>query len=449
MKLDQSIFKAYDIRGVHPDQINAELVYKIAQAYVEFIKPKTVAVGHDMRLCGKEFKDALTKGFVDAGVNVVDLGLISTDQMYFAVPFLGLDGGVIATASHNPREYGGLKLVRKMAVPISGDSGIYDIRDLVIADSFKISNTLGSVKTEDISEEYYKHVLKTFDLDKIKPLKVVAHANYGMANIAINKLKTILPIEFIKVIDDHLDGNFPKGATDPLLPSNRADTIAAIKELKPDMGVAWDGDADRCFFYDENGDFVTAAYVNALLSKYYLTKYPNGKIILDPRIVRVIQDSITENGGTAIINKVGHSFVKERMINEGAVFGCEISGHYYFKDNFYLDNGLMPFLAVLEIISQSGKKFSELLKPLKEKYFITEEINFKYETPNILDLIKDKYSDAEIGSIDGYDFSYPDWRFNLRTSNTQNLLRLNLEANSKDLLESKKKELIDFIEKNK
>lgn len=456
MEINTSIFKAYDIRGIYPTEINADLVYKIAQAYVKLIKPKKVTVGHDMRLSGEEFRDALAKGLTDAGVDVIDLGLISTDQMYFAVVHLGLDGGIMATASHNPKEFGGLKLVRAKAAPISGDSGIYQIRDLVISNSsagetaqFSISGIKGKIEKRNITDDYYAHVLKTFDVPKIKPLKVVAHANFGMANAAIEKLKQFLPIEFVKVVDDHLDGNFPKGPSDPLLPSNRSETIKAIEELKPDLGVAWDGDGDRCFFYDENGVFVTPAYINALLSEYYLQKYSGGKIIHDTRVVRVIDDIIKKNGGVSIVNKAGHSFIKERMIKEQAIFGSETSGHYYFQDNFYLDNGLMPFIAVLEILSESGKKFSDILEPLRNQYFITEEINFEFNNRNILEDIKKRYSDAKIENIDGYDFNYPNWRFSLRTSNTQNLLRLNMEADSEDLLNRQKELLISYINKIK
>lgn len=444
--MDTSIFKAYDIRGIYPEQINADLVYKIAQAYVQFLKPKRVAVGHDMRLSGEEFKEALIKGLTDDGVDVVDFGLISTDQMYFGVVDLKLDGGIMATASHNPKEFGGLKLVKQKAAPISGDSGIYEIRDLVMTNNqLSTTDQKGSVEKRDIREAYFTHVLKTFEYKKFKPLKIVANANFGMANIAIAKLKTLLPVEFIKVIDDHLDGNFPKGPSDPLLLSNRAETISAIKELKPDLGVAWDGDADRCFFFDENGDFVTPAYINALLSEYYLKKYPGGKIIHDTRVVRVIDEMVEKNGGSSIINKAGHSFIKERMIKEDAIFGSETSGHYYFKDNFYLDNGLMPFLAVLDILSKAKKSLSQILAPLKEKYAISEEINFEFKNQNILEEIKKQYQDAEIENIDGYDFSYPDWRFNVRSSNTQNLLRVNMEASSKKLLNDKLSEVEEFI----
>jgi phosphomannomutase len=386
----------------------------------------------------------------EAGVDVVDLGQISTDQMYFAVVHLNLDGGIMATASHNPKEFGGLKLVRAKAAPISGDSGIYQIRDMVASGNFQAkSGKQGTAVKKDIYEDYYRHVLKTFDISQFKPLKIVANANFGMANPAIEKLKTVLPAQFVKVLNDHLDGNFPKGPSDPLLPSNRPETVAAIKELKPDLGVAWDGDADRCFFFDELGNFVTPAYINALLAGYYLKKYPGGKVLHDTRVVRVIDHVVRENGGTSVMNKAGHSFIKERMIKDGIMYGNETSGHYYFKDNFYLDNGLMPFLAVLDILSTEDKPFSEVLKPLREKFFISEEINFEFQNPNILEEIKARYADAQIENIDGFDFNYPSWRFNLRLSNTQNLARLNVEADSGALLKEKVEEVAELINRLK
>jgi phosphomannomutase len=445
-----SIFKAYDIRGIYPTEIDGDLVFKISQAYAKYINPKTIIVGHDMRLCGKEFSDRATEGLVEAGVNVIDIGLVSTDQLYFAVVDLKTDGGIMATASHNPKEFGGLKLVRQHASPISGDSGIYNIRDLVVGDNWQLNNPdKGHIVTKSILDDYYKHVLKTFDIAKFKPFKVVANANFGMANPAIEKLSALLPIKFIKVLNDHLDGNFPKGPSDPLLPSNRPETIAAIKELKPDFGAAWDGDADRCFFFDENGEFITPAYINAILAEYYLSKFPGAKILHDTRVVRVIDYTIEQNGGIPIMTKAGHSFIKERMIKEDAVFGNETSGHYYFKDNFYLDNGLFPFLAVLDVLSQHDKPFSEILRPLREKFFISEELNFAYQNADILERIKSNYIDAKIDNVDGYDFNYPDWRFNARISNTQNLLRINVEADSADLLKQKISEISDLIDEIK
>ena len=446
-KIDSSIFKAYDIRGIYPEQIDADLVYKIAQAYAEFIKPKTVVVGHDMRLSGEEFQNALTAGLVDAGIDVIDIGLVSTDTMYFAVAFLGVDGGLQATASHNPKEYGGLKMVREKGGPISGDTGIYHIRDLVL-DGFKspIPERKGTITKKDVTEDYFNHVLKTFDTKKIKPLKIVANTNFGMATVAVEKLKTFLPVEFVEVINGDLNGNFPKGRPDPLVSENRDETIAAIKNLQPDLGVAWDADADRCFFFDELGNFVTPAYASALFASYYLKKNPGAKILHDTRVVRVIDDAVAQGGGVSVMNKAGHSFIKERMIKDDVVFGCETSGHYYFKDNYYLDNGLFPLLAMLDILSQVNKPFSEVLQPLRDTFFICEEVNITVnDGKKVLEEVKEKYSDADIDTVDGYDFSYPDWRFNVRTSNTEPLLRVNMEANNAELLKGKSAEVLDFI----
>lgn len=445
MEIDASIFKAYDIRGIYPEQINAEVVYAIAQGYTKLFNPKSVAVGHDMRLSGREFKEALSKGFRDAGVNVVDLGLIPSDALYFAVPFLNLDGGITATASHNPKEFGGLKMVKQQAGPISGDSGIYQIRDLVAGGIKLKSETLGTLESRDILEDYFKLIFSKFDLQKIKPFKIVANANYGMANLALEKFKQVLPVEFVKIINNHLDGSFPKGRPDPLRPENRAETTAVIEELKPNLGVAWDGDGDRCFFYDEQGRFVTPAYISALIAKYYLQKNPGAKILHDTRVVRVIDAAILGNGGVVVKNKAGYTFIKERMIKDDVVFGCETSAHYFFKDYGYHDNGLIPFLVVLEILSSSEESFSEILRPLREKFFISDEINFEFNNPNILEDIKNKYTNGDIDDTDGYSFNYPAWRFNARKSNTENLLRINVEADGAELLKQKIDEVSGLI----
>ncbi len=398
-----------------------------------------------MRLSGEEFSKAVILGLTAAGVNVIDIGLVSTDTLYFAAATLEVDGGIQITASHNPKEWGGLKMVREKGGPISGDTGIYEIRDMVVAGLDIKAEVIGSVTEQNITEAYFEHVLKTFDVKTFKPLKIVANANYGMANLALPYLSKALPINILHTVNGELNGNFPKGPSDPLLVSNRTETIEAIKNLHPDFGVAWDGDADRAFFFDENGQFVHPAYISSLLAKYYLQKYPGGKILHDTRIVRVIDETVKNNGGIIVMNKAGHSFIKERMIKDDIVFGCETSGHYYFKDNFYLDNGIVPFLAVLDMLSQDSRPFSEILKPLRDKFYMSEEINFEYQNPNILQDILAQFKDAKVDNIDGYDFNYPDWRFNLRFSNTQNLLRLNLEANSKELLEQKTQEVTNLL----
>jgi phosphomannomutase len=479
--MDTSIFKAYDIRGIYPEQINAEIVFKIAQAYVKLLqnppaciasqsvagRPSPshstgsgqalekrgelcVAVGRDMRLSGKEFSEAVISSLTKAGVNVVDLGVVSTDQLYFASATLEVDGGIQITASHNPKEYGGMKMVRAKGHPISGDTGIYEIRDMVANGNWEVvSETVGTVTQKNILPEYFKYVLSFFNTAEFKKLKVVANTNFGMGNLNVDFAKENLPVEFLKIVYQGLDGNFPlpSGRPDPLRVENRQATIDAILELKPDLGVAWDADADRCFFFDENGKFVTPAYINALLSEYYLKKQPNGKIIHDTRVVRVIDYLVEKNGGVSISTKAGHSFIKERMIAEDALFGSETSGHYYFKDNFYLDNGLFPFLIVLEILSKSGKTFSQVLKPLREQFFISEEINFKVSDPSkVIAYLKNKYQDATIDETDGQSYNYANWRFNVRLSNTESLLRVNLEADTQTLLEEKTKEVSLEIE---
>lgn len=451
MNIDTSIFKAYDVRGIYPSQINAEVVHRIAQAYTHILKPKTIVIGHDMRLSGEEFSAAAVKGFTEMGVHVVDIGLVSTDQLYYAAANLEVDGGIQITASHNPKEYGGLKMVREKGRPISGDSGIYEIRDMVISVrqlADEISEAKGTVTQQDISKGYFEHLLSKFDVASMKPLKIVANANFGMANPAIEFLKTALPVEFVSVLNDHLDGNFPKGRPDPLVSENRDETIAEIKRTGADLGVAWDADADRCFFFDEHGQFVTPAYASSLFAKYYLEKNPGSKILHDTRVVRVIDDTVTNHGGVVIMNKAGHSFIKERMIAEEIVFGCETSGHYYFKDTFYLDNGLMPLLVMLDILSKGSESFSEILQPLRDKYFISEEVNLNVADPKmVMDMLKQKYSDANIDAIDGYDFNYPDWRFNVRSSNTEALLRVNMEASNLELLNGKLEEVVSEINK--
>ena len=403
-----------------------------------------------MRLCGEEFAQSIHKALTEAGVNVIDLGLVSTDQLYFAAATLEVDGGIQVTASHNPKEFGGLKLVREKGRPISGDTGIYQIRDAVVSGKWAVSSgQLGTIKQLDITEDYFKHVLKTFNIAKIKPLKIVANCNFGMAGPALKRLKTMLPVEFVEILNGELDGSFPKGRPDPLRPENRNEIIEEIKKLKPDLGVAWDADADRCFFFDELGQFVTPAYINSLLAQFYLKRFPGAKVLHDTRVVRVIDYFVEQAGGKGIMTKAGHSFIKERMAKEDAVFGCETSAHYYFKDNFYLDNGLFPLMAILELLSESGKTFSEVLKPLRDKFFISEEINFEFQNPDILEVIKKNYSDATIDNIDGYDFNYPNWRFNVRKSNTENLLRINLEADTAELLKQKIAEVSELISKNK
>lgn len=443
---DPTIFKAYDIRGIYPTEINEDVVYQIAQAYAKFFNPKTVALGRDVRLSGPALWEAAKQGLVDHGVDVIDIGVVSTDMMYFAVANYGFDGGITISASHNPREYNGMKLVRKGAIPISGDSGIMDLKKLVLGGYKFKAEAPGSAEAKDIQADYLAKCLSVIDKTKLKPLKVVANAMFGPA--LQNVLQMNLPIELI-LMNETPDGSFPKGAPDPLLPENRTETTEMIKSTRADLGVAWDADADRFFLFDETGRFIPGYYLTAFLGRYFAQKHSGAKVIFDPRATWAVIDLVSSAKGSPVMNKAGHSFIKERMRAEDAVFGGEMSGHFYFKDFFYCDNGLIPFLLLLEIISASGKKVSELFQPLFDQYWTSGELNSELKSLDlaapILQRIQDRYADAQFNSVDGLSVEYPDWRANIRGSNTQALLRLNVEAKSEELLQQKTQELLDLI----
>jgi phosphomannomutase len=447
-KNDPTIFKAYDIRGIYPVSINEQTVYKIAQAYAKFVQPKVVAVGRDVRLSGPALFESVCRGLTDHGVNVIDIGVCTTDMYYFAVANYGYDGGIMISASHNPKEYNGLKMVRGNSVPISGDTGIMDLKDLVLNNyGFQAANK-GKVEKKDIVTDYLSKCLSLINIEKIKKFIIVVNGMFGP--VIQNVLKLNLPVELITV-NAEPDGNFPKGAPDPLLPENRTETIETIKKVKADMGAAWDADADRFFLFDENGRFIPGYFLTAFLGKFFCEKIPGAKIIYDPRATWATIDSVSEAGGVPIMNKAGHSFIKERMRREDAVFGGEMSGHFYFRDFFYCDNGLIPFLFVLEILSDSGKKLSELFDPYFAKYFTSDEINSELKSqelvaPLLLEIEK-KYSDAKFDKTDGLTIEYPDWRANVRSSNTQPLIRLNVEAKSEEVMKQKTEEVLTLIRK--
>ncbi|HVY68013.1 MAG TPA: phosphomannomutase/phosphoglucomutase, partial [Patescibacteria group bacterium] len=374
--IDQSIFKAYDIRGVYPEQLDEELYYKIGQAYAKLFSPKTAGVGRDVRVSGPSLQEALVRGLTDHGVDVVDIGVITTDMMYFTVANYGYDGGLAVTASHNPREYNGLKMVRQKGAPVSGDSGIMDMRDIVAGGYQYAAPKPGTVSVRDVLDDYIQKVLSAINKDDIKPLKVVANINFGAMGRNLKRLADFLPIE-ITWLNERPDGTFPKGRPDPLVPENRQEASDLIVQTHPDLGVAWDSDADRCFFFDETGRFISGYFTTAVLAEEMLRRYPKSKIIVDSKLNWAIIDAVTSLGGAALTNKTGHSFFKERMIKEDAAFGGEVSSHFYFKDFFYLDNGLIPFVLMLDLLSRSGKKMSELYQPLFKKYFAIDETNVK------------------------------------------------------------------------
>ncbi len=443
--INRAIFKAYDIRGIYPTEINEETVYRTAQAYAVFVKPKEVVLGKDVRISSPSLWKAAASGMTDAGVNVIDIGTISTDMLYFAVARYGFDGGITISASHNPREYNGMKVVREKAIPISSDTGLQDILEIALKSEGIVENKKGEIVKKDIMEDYLNHIRSFIDIGKVSPLKVVANANFGLAGEVVKSLTRDMPVEIVP-INFTPDGNFPKGRPDPLIPQNRQETISKIDETGADFGVAWDADADRCFFFDEAGEFIEGYFITALLAKIILKKYPGSKIIFDPRLTWANIDTVTENGGIPIINKCGHSFFKDRMRREDAAFAGEMSAHYYFRDNFYADNGMIPFMMMLEALSVTGSSLSQLLSPLRSKYFVSGEINKTVNSAQkIIDFLEDKYRDSTIDHIDGLSIEYPEWRFNLRPSNTEPLLRLNLEARSRDLMEEKRDEIVRLI----
>lgn len=447
MSIDTSIFKAYDIRGIYPDQLNKELAYKIAQGYVEVIKPQgKVLVGRDVRLHSEEIQKALIEGLTDAGVNVVDVGLISTDMSYFGVGHFNYAGALVATASHNPAEYHGVKMTAAGVVPVSLETGIDKIRDFVVADK-RIEKEKGSVEKQDILEDYAKFILDFIDPSKIKPLKVVINPNFGAGGIVFKKIVEIgkLPLEIIPLNADP-DGNFPKGRPDPLIPENRIEFSELVKSSGADLGITWDADSDRVFFCADDGLFLDPYYLNTLLIKLLLTKNPGEKVVYDIRYTWALIDAIQENGGTPIVSRVGHSYIKQIMREQNALFGAESSGHTYYRDYWFADCGMLPAMQILEHLSSGDQKLSEQVKLVMEKYIISGEINTTVADAKAkMAEIKQKYSDGEISDLDGVTVEYPDYRFNVRPSNTEPLLRLNLEAKSQEVMESKRDEVVALI----
>jgi phosphomannomutase len=448
MIIDPTIFRAYDIRGIFPEQIDPDVAYKIAQAYSKFVNPSTVVLGTDVRTSGPILKEAVKQGLLDHGVDVIDVGVITTDMLYFAVANYGFDGGIIVSASHNPREFNGLKLVKKNAVPISGDSGIYSIRDIVLSGYALNQKDKGQVSEREITKDYIRKCLSFIDKSKLKRFKVLVNGMFGPAVQNVEKME--LPIDLV-YLNEVPDGTFPKGAPDPLLDENRKETIEAIKREVVDFGVAWDADADRFFLFDETGRWIPGYYLTAFFGEFYCQRKPGAKIIYDPRLTWATIEEVKDSGGFSLVNKAGHSFIKERMRKEDADFGGEMSGHYYFKDFFYCDNGLIPFLLILQIVSESGKKVSELFDPYFSKYPISGEINSNLSSLELSDPILKKiaedYSDAKIDMTDGISIEYSDWRANIRPSNTQPLIRLNVEAKTEELMKQKTEELLAIIRK--
>jgi phosphomannomutase len=446
--MDAKIFKAYDIRGIYPDEINAEDGYKISRAYSEIIKPKgKVAVGWDVRLYSEEISQKVIEGLIDSGIDVLSIGLVSTEILYFAVGYLNLSGGIQITASHNPAQYHGLKLVREKVKPISIDNGMEEIKNLSLAGKFESTVKKGNVTSLDIIDEYIQFILRFVDKSIFRKTKIVYNPNFGYQGKVFERLVRFanLPFEIIP-LNAEPDGSFPKGQPDPMISENRNELIELVKSSQADLAVAWDADADRVFFCADKGLFIEPYYTNLLLIEQLLKKHPREKVLYDPRLYWATIDVIKRFNGVPVLGRVGHSFIKALMRSENAVFSGETSGHCYFRDFWYADNGLIPLLLVLEILSKSGKKLSELIEPYQIQYPISNEINVPVaDTEKIFGQIGKKYQDAKISRFDGISVEYPDWRLNIRASKTEPLLRLNLEGKSKEIIQQKTKEIFGLI----
>ncbi len=430
-------FKAYDIRGRIPDELNEDICYRIGRAYAEFLAPKRVVVGHDIRLSSPAMSAALVKGLTDAGIDVFDIGQCGTEEIYFATSHFEMDGGIVVTASHNPKDYNGMKLVREQSKPISGDTGLNDIRDMVVANSFgPVSETPGKVTALDHHAAYIAKLLGYVDIGSLSPLKIVVNAGNGGAGAVIDRLEPFLPFQFEKVHHE-ADGNFPNGVPNPLLVENREPTISAINNMGADMGIAWDGDFDRCFFFDENGRFIEGYYIVGLLAAAFLARQSGEKIVHDPRLTWNTIDIVESLGGVPVLSKTGHAFIKERMRLENAVYGGEMSAHHYFRDFAFCDSGMVPWLLVSGLMSAAGKPLSALVDERMALFPASGEINRRIEDPAAL--LKEIQADyaplaENIDFTDGLSMAFADWRFNVRMSNTEPVVRLNVESRGNEAL---------------
>jgi phosphomannomutase len=445
--LDPAVFKAYDVRGLYPTELDEDGAYRVGRAYVEHFEPRAIAVGRDMRLSSPAMATAVMNGAADGGAEILDLGLVGTEMVYYAVGELELDGGICVTASHNPKDYTGMKIVRRGALPVGGDSGLGDIRARAEVD-FGTVPKRGEIRRENVWPGFVEKVLSFIEPETIRPLRVVADAANGMAGAMLPPVLERLPQLDVVRCNFELDGSFPNHEPNPLLPENREFIVAKTRGEGADLGVAYDGDADRCFFVDDTGEFVSGDFVTALLAEAVLEKEPGGKVIYDVRASRAVPETIERAGGVPLVNRVGHAFIKHRMRKEGAVFAGEVSAHYYFRDFSQADSGVVPFLLVLELLSRSGQTLSETLAPYRERFFLTGEINTPVaDVPLKLQELKEHYTSqgGRVSHLDGISIDFDDWHFNVRPSNTEPLLRLNLEALSRELMEEKRDEVLALI----
>ena len=448
MTIKISSFKAYDIRGQLPHEINSEIAYRVGNATAEYLSAKKMILGRDIRASSKELSESMASGLMDAGVDVIDIGECGTENVYYATGELKSCGGIMVTASHNPSDYNGFKIVSENAKPISSETGLLDIRKIAESDKRLISESRGNLEQRDLNQSYVKKVLSFIDHDSLSKLKVVMNPGNGGAGVYAELISKNMPIEIIKQNFDP-DSSFPNGIPNPMIEENRASTSQAVIDNKADLGIAWDGDFDRCFFFDEKGNFIEGYYLVGLLAKSFLIKNRNEKVIYDPRLTWNTIDVVERYGGDAIQCQSGHSFIKKSMRDNDAVYGGEMSAHHYFRDFYYCDSGMIPWLLILEMISEEKMPLSQMIQKYREKYPVSGEINLKVSnTKTIIDSIKKYYLDDALGvdETDGVGMEFEKWRFNLRASNTEPLIRLNVESyNNESLMNEKTRELVDRI----
>ncbi|HKC14849.1 MAG TPA: phosphomannomutase/phosphoglucomutase [Patescibacteria group bacterium] len=450
MDINPSIFKSYDVRGIYPTEFNEEVATAITKAYIKFFGVKKVILGRDVRESGDKLFEAVKNTFINNGIDVTDIGVVSTDLFYFAVGSSDVDGGITISASHNPREWNGMNFCKRNAEPISSETGLSQMKDLILKNSIDLPGATkkGTLSKKDFLEEFIKKSVSFIDISNIKPFKIVANANFGVDFIILKKAVEMynLPLTLVP-LNEKPDGTFPKGPPNPLLPQNREELLDLIKKEKADLGVSWDADGDRCFFADETGTFIEGYFMTAIIAKEMLKKYPGAKILIDPRLVWATTEEITNSGGVAIVSKPGMTIIADRMRQENGVFAGEMSSHFYFKENFNRDNGIIPLFIILEMLSNQNTTLSKLALPYTSKYFTPGEINFETEKKDeIIEAITQQYKEGKQEHIDGLSVEFSDWRFNLRKSNTENLLRLNIETREKEILDKRFEEIKNYIE---
>jgi phosphomannomutase len=441
-------FKAYDLRGRIPGELNEDVAYRIGRAYAEFVKPKKVIVGRDIRLSSEQLSKALEQGLLDSGVDVYDIGLCGTEVVYFATFAKQMDGGIMVTASHNPPDYNGMKFVREGSRPISGDNGLNEIRALAEQGRFSAPARVGERFAMDIMPAYIEHLLSYVDLATLKPLRIVVHAGNGGAGLIVDKLEPFLPFEFVKVQHEP-DGTFPDGVPNPMLVENHRAPVEALKRTGADCAISWDGDYDRCFLFDEHGGFIEGYYIVGLLASVFLKRFPGGRIVHDPRLTWNTLDIVAQGGGEAVQSKSGHAFIKQVMREVDGVYGGEMSAHHYFRDFAYCDSGMIPWLLVAQIMSETGKTLSQLVGERMQAFPASGEINRRVpDAKATIAAVLARYQPAarRVDHTDGVSVEFDRWRFNLRSSNTEPLIRLNVESRADEaLMRAKTDELLGLI----